>query len=1270
MAKDNEIIGLYFKSGCYINANLSNNIGSFDGTYDGFATPIGERVDIYYNTDNVTPTFKTDIFRNDYDNYIDYVEHVYFLSSIDKLYNERMYPLTPERITLDKVGYVDGYSIMGGYTSSNLGMTLDTFLGKLNNLYLSHTLVSSAYNTSERLENYDKSVTNDLSSYFGLNANTMGNITQRFSFSEKGRVNTDIGIYGSPVGDAAMYGNVFDMSAQETWVKSLSTTSLRFLARAIHGYSIADSEFNSTITDASQLFFNAQTALADQSKNYVNRVLTKGGNFASPQDGGITSEEVPYRYVVKGTTNSTSEGKTHNTYAEYENGSHDIVGTSFNEGVNFSTYDSTRIVTNDTVDDLLNKTNTAFKNNKYRTLIARFHTSNVEETEGKATQSAISTKYGMSHGRNLLKVDPTDSYDYDNPYCRVWTYHFQYRNLISLIRPFVDGGDYESAVIVTNKDLSDSFKWKYMANQFDDEFDGVTDGRTRLGKYTVLNQNNGMINIAPTNKFIDGEDKAVDIKNCMFSIENLAWKGFREGEYGLSPEQKGPMGGRIMWFPPYDLTFQENVNVNWNENEIIGRGENIYTYINTLREGNLSFRLLVDHPSIIDYYKKSSSSSSGDTVDDLESDEQRLLRFFAGCEVLEATPNQITSGNINNDLDLPELPERPVPDVPTKTITNKSQIQFFVFYPNNYSGIDDEPNQGSIVNSMHYLANGIGCQMSLQSDTNRLTDFAVPLQPYTDLTVGGYEISNSEVRGVSLSGSEVLKGVPTSEARVYSSSSSSKPKRGRDYNIEVDGIKLMTQYVNPNKFGGLSEWYYRVDRAYEGQKLLSGNYVDNKSFGLNQSKGLDFIYQNLLSRMDKVTIGENLFSFIDIFCALDPTMHNLMTRRGIANDTHIAVIKKIFEENKITSIVGHGMASSHGRAVWNNQLNVRRFNSVASWLQTYSLFKNVSKQNLTTTEDIGDVTFSDFKTDSVNDRYAKLYRSARVIINVENESVVTLQEEKQDSATTMGESGITYNLQGVGTINVPKSIMDNVMQQYPNDKTKQERLLKEMLVQNPYQFFNYRTPEFDEKLKLWQAQAKEMNKKRESENADISSMKRYDNESNFFQSIALNDDFLHHLIKEKIKYFDPAFHSVSPEGFNARLTFLQQCTRQGSTYSANENGMNTNNASNLSFGTPPICVLRVGDFYNTKIIIKHMNITYEMWDLNQEGIGVQPMTAKVDLQFAFLGGQDLSNPVPRLQNALSFNYYKNTSVYDNRAEMVTYDDDNNGELQTFRGVKH
>ena len=150
-----------------------------------------------------------------------------------------------------------------------------------------------------------------------------------------------------------------------------------------------------------------------------------------------------------------------------------------------------------------------------------------------------------------------------------------------------------------------------------------------------------------------------------------------------------------------------------------------------------------------------------------------------------------------------------------------------------------------------------------------------------------------------------------------------------------------------------------------------------------------------------------------------------------------------------------------------------------------------------------------------------------------------------------------------------------------------------------------------------------------------------------------NDNIAYNRLVDKVKYFSPAFHSITPEGFNSRLTFLHQCTRQGPTATASDVATGTT-AANLAFGRAPFCILRLGDFLNTKIVIESINITYpdSQWDLNPEGIGVQFMMAKVQLQIHILGGSDISGPIKRLQNAVSFNYYANTSVYDNRSDIA------------------
>ena len=54
-------------------------------------------------------------------------------------------------------------------------------------------------------------------------------------------------------------------------------------------------------------------------------------------------------------------------------------------------------------------------------------------------------------------------------------------------------------------------------------------------------------------------------------------------------------------------------------------------------------------------------------------------------------------------------------------------------------------------------------------------------------------------------------------------------------------------------------------------------------------------------------------------------------------------------------------------------------------------------------------------------------------------------------------------------------------------------------------------------------------------------------ECNYFDMIKETDEVVYNGIKQKFKFFNPAFHSITPEGLNSRLTFLQQCMRPGDT---------------------------------------------------------------------------------------------------------------------------
>ena len=172
-------------------------------------------------------------------------------------------------------------------------------------------------------------------------------------------------------------------------------------------------------------------------------------------------------------------------------------------------------------------------------------------------------------------------------------------------------------------------------------------------------------------------------------------------------------------------------------------------------------------------------------------------------------------------------------------------------------------------------------------------------------------------------------------------------------------------------------------------------------------------------------------------------------------------------------------------------------------------------------------------------------------------------------------------------------------------------------------------------------------------------------ETKYFDFVDANYPNYFKTISQKIQYFQPGYHSTTPEGLNTRLTFLNQCMRQGPSIN---NDTDAIQPQNLAFGRPPICILRIGDFFHTKVAINSLSITYDdggiKWDLNPEGIGVQPMIANVQLSIDLLGGHSLVGPIDRLQNAVSFNYYANTQMYDPRADKI---DDSTGTI--VEGIK-
>ena len=204
--------------------------------------------------------------------------------------------------------------------------------------------------------------------------------------------------------------------------------------------------------------------------------------------------------------------------------------------------------------------------------------------------------------------------------------------------------------------------------------DGITTEGRRFS-YSVLDKTYNL-NIVPNKQEggqgstnIVGPINTAVAKKYMFSLENLAWKtsstpGFSTSDLPVC--ERGPNGGRVMWFPPYELSFTESVSANWNPNDFLGRPEPIYTYKNTSRTGTLSWKIVVDHPSVLNVIvnKVLSNETNKTRINSI------LDSFFAGCRKYDVYELAKLYVNINPN-DLYELQQA----VNTKQLT-REQLEY------------------------------------------------------------------------------------------------------------------------------------------------------------------------------------------------------------------------------------------------------------------------------------------------------------------------------------------------------------------------------------------------------------------------------------------------------------------------------------------------------------------------------------------------------------------------------------------------------------------
>ena len=615
--------------------------------------------------------------------------------------------------------------------------------------------------------------------------------------------------------------------------------------------------------------------------------------------------------------------------------------------------------------------------------------------------------------------------------------------------------------------------------------DGITTSNRRFN-YSVLD-NTYNLNIAPIRGNASTNIEASKVKKYMFSIENLAWrtsnkKGFT---YQDLPEcERGPFGGRIMWFPPYDLKVSEQNSASWSENEFLGRPEPIYTYNNTKRQGSLSWKIVVDHPSILNaIVDKELQGKTPEIINGV------VDSFMTGCR----------------KYDIYELAQR--------------------FPQFTYSDIFEILTKSEDLKQVTQTYNELG-------KTNEQTP---PIQQTKIINRDDYDFEfyfDNDIPGPN-------NAIATTSNQLY--------------------ITSLNNYI------GNKSTYEQSASASQKQPVLS-------------------FFENNID-----TIGNNSEDF----------------GRKIG-DALLAGAE--------VSISLIGSASSPNTQAYNKSLSKRRIDSVKNYL----------------------LTLKDVNGDPLSN-----YPSNKLKIN-EDPRGEDVDINGINCNTELTGNDKTYSVIAMTCRRVRISKIEEI---YPEPTIQIEDTTTEPTTSPTQDADTNGKPLTKEETSL--VQKKEVAK---------IIVKKLLSECDYFNYLEENAPFVYENIKEKLKYFQPTFHSTTPEGLNSRLTFLQQCIRPGDTIPTinSEGNPIYNDAKNTSFGAPPICVLRIGDFYHTKIAINQISIQYEplQFDLNPEGIGVQPMIADINMSFYFIGGQGLKEPVARLQNALSFNYYANTEVYDERSDVT------------------
>lgn len=741
-------------------------------------------------------------------------------------------------------------------------------------------------------------------------------------------------------------------------------------------------------------------------------------------------------------------------------------------------------------------------------------------------------------------------------YCRVWTKDRSYMNYSDTmkrtanIRKFDDsvmGGDSRpyniniAPISSGNYDAKNSFKNSFGSKNSTNIFETPNGVGTGDGFYA---------------------------KKYMFSIENLAWRtsntpGFTYNDLPFC--ERGNNGGRVMWFPPYDLKISENNQARWQDNTFLGRPEPIYTYQDTSRSGQLSFKVVVDHPSILNLLVRELFKGMSE-----EESENYINAFFAGCKELDFYElirrfTQLDTNDIKliqsllNQGQDPETikqykvtTEYPTETTPTNTTTQGNEA-------------DSKPVDEVII-KLKYENDRPGPSLDLDTTKN-----------YTELydDYKGQKQAYIDELGAALN---TLTGLSQTDTQVKTEKSF----------IFGDANHVITQ------------------SDIDAQKTKIGDYFDQADVSFNK-------YVSSLNSLISDISGKTAETIrFQILSSCSSVATNDYNERLSLRRSH-SVIQDIFD--RLSAVGG----KKEWQIKWPENLNlVNKDNSendkeIIQQGQPIVILKEYN------TKDFGFEHDTKIIVESVN--YGETLTGTQPDKDCVNKDFVRVPKLKQYSPIAFycrqTAMSLKYNNKS------EKKQPDTPTPQPPITKIEENG----QVVVNP----PTRKPAIDPLKRII---AKTLS------------------ECFYFKKLEETDPIVFSSLKEKLKYFHPAFHSTTPEGLNARLTFLQQCIRPGDTIPIKGISEESDvRARNTAFGPPPVCVLRIGDFYHSKIVIRDVNISYDenVWDLNPEGIGVQPMIASVQLQVNFIGGQGIEKPVERLQNALSSNFYANTEMYDERS---------------------